>query len=43
MTGVSNFVARYPEQHLTVIVLSNLEFTNAAAISDYAAALVVGR
>jgi CubicO group peptidase (beta-lactamase class C family) len=43
MTGVSNFVARYPEQHLTVIVLSNLEFTNAAAISDYAAALMVAR
>ncbi len=42
MTGVSNFIARYPEQRVTVIVLSNLEFTNAALISDYAASQVIG-
>jgi CubicO group peptidase (beta-lactamase class C family) len=42
MTGVSNFLARYPEQRLTVIVLSNMESTNAIGISDYIAAQVLG-
>ena len=42
MTGVSNFVARYPDDQLTVIVLSNLENASSASISDYLAALVMG-
>ena len=42
MTGVSNFNARYPDQHLTIIILSNMETTNAAGVSEYIAALVLG-
>lgn len=42
MTGVSNFVARYPEDQLTVIVLSNMETASSASISDYLAFLVMG-
>jgi CubicO group peptidase (beta-lactamase class C family) len=41
MTGVSNFIARYPEQHTTIIVLSNIEIANAAGISDYIASIVL--
>ncbi len=42
MTGVSNFNVRYPEQQLTIIVLSNMETTNAAGISDYIASMIIG-
>ncbi|MDZ4722279.1 MAG: serine hydrolase domain-containing protein [Roseiflexaceae bacterium] len=42
MTGVSNFIARYPEQHATIIVLSNIEITNAVGISDYIASIMLG-
>lgn len=42
MTGVSNFLARYPEQRVTVIILSNMESANAIGISDYIAAQLIG-
>jgi CubicO group peptidase (beta-lactamase class C family) len=42
MTGVSNFVARYPDQRVTIIVLSNMEYANSAGISDWIATQVVG-
>ena len=42
MTGVSNFIARYPDQHVTIIVLSNMEYANSAGISDWIASQVIG-
>ncbi len=42
MTGVSNFMARYPDEQLTVIVLSNMASSSSASISDYLAFLVMG-
>jgi CubicO group peptidase (beta-lactamase class C family) len=42
MTGVSNFIARYPDQHVTIIVLSNMEYANSAGVSDWIASQVVG-
>jgi CubicO group peptidase (beta-lactamase class C family) len=41
MTGVSNFIARYPEQRVTVIVLSNVENANVIGISDTIANMVL--
>lgn len=42
MTGFSNFIARYPSERLTVIVLSNLQGANSPGISAQLAAIVLG-
>jgi CubicO group peptidase (beta-lactamase class C family) len=42
MSGVSTFIARYPDQQLTVIVLSNLQGANAAGIAIHIAELAQG-
>jgi CubicO group peptidase (beta-lactamase class C family) len=42
MTGVANFMAHYPEQRVTVIVLSNVEYTDAEGINNYIASMVFG-
>jgi CubicO group peptidase (beta-lactamase class C family) len=42
MSGASTHFARYPDDGLTVIVLSNNENTNAGATADYLAGLLFG-
>lgn len=41
MTGVANYVARYPEQGVTVIVLSNMDYADAEGINGYLANLTI--
>jgi CubicO group peptidase (beta-lactamase class C family) len=43
MTGVSTFIARYPDQHLTVIVLANMQSANAEGISNQLAELALSQ
>jgi CubicO group peptidase (beta-lactamase class C family) len=38
--GFATYIARYPDDHVTVIVLSNLDSSDAAGIGDYLASLV---
>jgi CubicO group peptidase (beta-lactamase class C family) len=40
--GFATYIARYPDDHLTVIVLGNLDSADAAGIGDYLASLVFG-
>jgi len=40
--GFATYIARYPDQHITVIVLSNVDSADAAGIGDYLASLVFG-
>jgi CubicO group peptidase (beta-lactamase class C family) len=40
--GFATYIARYPDDHVTVIVLSNLDSADAAGIGDYLASLVFG-
>jgi len=40
INGFSNYMARYPDEQLTVIVLSNLQSTDAYGIGEYLAQLV---
>ncbi|MEO7910980.1 MAG: serine hydrolase domain-containing protein [Roseiflexaceae bacterium] len=40
--GFATYIARYPDDHITVIVLSNLDSSNATGIGDYLASLVLG-
>jgi CubicO group peptidase (beta-lactamase class C family) len=41
MTGVANYVARYPEQGVTVIVLSNMDYAEAEGINTILANMVL--
>lgn len=41
--GFATYIARYPDDHVTVIVLGNLDSADAAGIGDYLASLVLGR
>lgn len=43
MTGVSTFIARYPDQRLTVIVLANMQSANAEGISIRLAELALSQ
>lgn len=38
--GFATYIARYPDDHVTVIVLGNLDSADAAGIGDYLASLV---
>jgi CubicO group peptidase (beta-lactamase class C family) len=40
--GFASAIVRLPDDHVTVIVLSNLDSTDAAGIADYIAGLVLG-
>jgi CubicO group peptidase (beta-lactamase class C family) len=40
--GFATYMARYPDDHVTVIVLANLDSANATGIGDYLASLVFG-
>jgi CubicO group peptidase (beta-lactamase class C family) len=40
--GFATYIARYPDDHVTVIVLGNLDSADAAGIGDYLASLVFG-
>jgi CubicO group peptidase (beta-lactamase class C family) len=40
--GFATYIARYPDDHVTVIVLSNLDSADAVGIGDYLASLVLG-
>jgi CubicO group peptidase (beta-lactamase class C family) len=40
MTGVSNFMARYPNDRVFILVLSNLEIANARGINQHIATLI---
>jgi CubicO group peptidase (beta-lactamase class C family) len=40
--GFATYIARYPDDHVTVIVLSNLDSCDATGIGDYLASLVFG-
>jgi CubicO group peptidase (beta-lactamase class C family) len=40
--GFTTYIARYPDDHVTVIVLSNLDSADAVGIGDYLASLVLG-
>ncbi|MBX0329573.1 serine hydrolase [Oscillochloris sp. ZM17-4] len=42
MSGAVTYIGRYPDDGLTVIVLSNNENTNAGATADYLAGMIVG-
>ncbi len=42
MSGAVTYFGRYPDDGLTVIVLSNNEYTNAGATADYLAGLLFG-
>ncbi|MEI7768633.1 MAG: serine hydrolase domain-containing protein [Chloroflexales bacterium] len=42
MSGAVTYIGRYPDDGLTVIVLSNNEYTNAGATADYLAGLLLG-
>jgi CubicO group peptidase (beta-lactamase class C family) len=41
MTGVANYLARYPEQGVTVIVLSNMDYAEAEGINTMLANMVL--
>lgn len=43
ISGVSTFIARYPDQQVTVIVLSNLQGANAAGIASHIAEMVLAQ
>ena len=36
------YIARYPDDHVTVIVLGNMDAANTSGIGDYLASLVFG-
>jgi CubicO group peptidase (beta-lactamase class C family) len=40
--GFATYIARYPDDHVTVIVLGNLDSADAVGIGDYLASLVLG-
>jgi CubicO group peptidase (beta-lactamase class C family) len=40
--GFATYIARYPDDYVTVIVLSNLDSADATGIGDYLASLVLG-
>jgi CubicO group peptidase (beta-lactamase class C family) len=40
--GFATYIARYPDDHVTVIVLGNLDSADATGIGDYLASLVFG-
>jgi CubicO group peptidase (beta-lactamase class C family) len=42
ISGASTFIARYPDQQVTVIVLSNIEWVNAEGIAGHLAQVVLG-
>jgi CubicO group peptidase (beta-lactamase class C family) len=40
--GFATYIARYPDDHVTVIVLGNMDASNTSGIGDYLASLVFG-
>jgi CubicO group peptidase (beta-lactamase class C family) len=40
--GFATYIARYPDDHVTVIVLGNMDAANTSGIGDYLASLVFG-
>jgi CubicO group peptidase (beta-lactamase class C family) len=40
--GFATYIARYPDEHVTVIVLGNMDASNTSGIGDYLASLVFG-
>ena len=40
MTGVANFLARYPDDHTVIIVLANMQYASSESIANYIASRI---